>query len=86
MTTSLPPYSGNTMCPKCNAAVGTAWHPGLPYPPENSRGDRWACWLEGVPAEHMCRMCRCGYGWVEATADAGEATPGLHALPGGAER
>jgi ribosomal protein S27AE len=66
MASDLPPYSGNTQCPKCGAweyAVGTTWHPigyELDAPCDNYD-----------VFEHLCRVCsRCGYGWLEATADA----------------
>ena len=72
MSTSenLPPFSGNTQCPKCGAGVKTTWH--------------LICLEEGFPCddvsppdhfEHMCRPCRCGYGWLEATADASTGEP-----------
>jgi hypothetical protein len=66
---NLPPFSGmNTACPKCGyRAVKVMWH---------SRGGALGG-HKGFPcqhcrdlAEHMCRTCRCGYGWVEATKDA----------------
>ena len=86
---SLPPFSGrNADCPKCGAGLGTTWH--------------LICLNNGFPChrvrpprhfEHLCRVCPCcGYGRIEATIGAGEATPelsGRHlglASPGGAER
>jgi hypothetical protein len=63
MASDLPPYSGNTQCPKCGAweyAVGTTWHAG-------AEAD---CRFRGG-GEHLCRICsRCDYVRAEATADA----------------
>lgn len=62
MASDLPPYSGDTTCPKCGSTIREAiWHPG----PTDE------CQESGLTGEHMCRPCRhCGYGWAEATADA----------------
>lgn len=68
----LPAYSGAMVaCPKCGmTGVETHYHGGLPYPGENPRGDKWACWIHKPRTEHLCRLCgNCGYDWIEATAD-----------------
>lgn len=78
----LPPYSGDCSCPKCKAEMGTTWH--------SSAGKLnvgFPCYRESPWSifGHLCRRCtRCGYGWIEATADATADTPGLRSLPGGA--
>lgn len=80
MTTSpLPPFSGrNTSCPKCGMSVDVAWHLlGL------QKG--FPCWNDPPDCdEHMCRVCpECGYGWMEAPADANaaEVSRALRGLP-----
>ena len=62
---SLPPFSGARQCPKCGGAMKATWH-------ECGQGDpRFPCLVGGAwRGEHMCRTCRCGYGWLEATNDA----------------
>ncbi len=78
MASDLPPYSGrHVACPKCRTTVRATWHKlGLEA--------GFPCTDDVEVWEHMCRTCEgCGFGWVEATAD---ASPDLHALPGGAEQ
>lgn len=62
----LPPFSGDSQCPKCGSAVDKTYHPvGPPYlSAERCRAPK------GTGAqEHMCRACRCGYAWAEKTLD-----------------
>lgn len=66
----LLPFSGrNASCRKCGASVGAKWHGG-------GRNPGFPCHLLSLAAgEHMCRRCpHCGYGWMEATQDAGAST------------
>jgi len=63
----LPPFDENAKCPKCRSprVISVVFH---------------RCFKRGFPCyeddlalgEHLCRVCgRCGYGWCEATAEAG---------------
>jgi hypothetical protein len=71
---NLPPFSGNTTdCPKCGLSCAkVTWHSH-----GGTIGDHkgFPCEHHRLLAEHMCRTCRCGYGWLEATADAGASEP-----------
>jgi hypothetical protein len=68
---TLPPFSDSSAeCPKCRyPIVKITWH---------SRGGAlgghkgFPCEHRRLPGEHICRTCaRCGYGFIEATADVG---------------
>lgn len=83
----LPPYDVNARCPKCRAVPGVTYHAGLETTIPGT-SDYWPCFYSSRPGpvgEHLCRRCsRCGYSWMEATADATGNTPDLRSLPGGA--
>ena len=72
MGRSLPPFSGRgAKCTKCGtySPMKIAWHSG-----GIQKG--FPCEHVAVGGEHLCRVCpSCGYGRIEATADA-EAEPG----------
>lgn len=61
----LPPFSGlNASCRKCgDAAAKVTWH-------LTNSADNFPCKYTRGTGEHMCQMCPCGYGWMEAPKDA----------------
>jgi ssDNA-binding Zn-finger/Zn-ribbon topoisomerase 1 len=69
---SLPPFSDVPgACPKCGkTGVTAAWHR---FGGELGSNKGFPCY-HIFRKEHMCRRCpTCGYGWMEATADAADA-------------